>query len=437
MAAKLADGENEVMQGNRGYLSGAIRILRKTEEQDGLGFGWQVLVFLAALAAVFSRLPGTLLHPQFFAEDGWVWYQQAYNLHWMRSLGITQAGYLQTLPRLVAGVTLLFPMQWAPLIMSLAGAVVQVFPVTALLSRRCTPWGPLPVRMIMGVIYIAIPNAPEIHIVLTNAMWHLAVLQALLALSVPPFGWRGRVSDILLFAVGSVSGPFSILLLPSVAAYYWIRRQRWTLLILSIMSLGIIIQIFCLVRSARHASIAPLGATPVTLLRIVAGRIFFDSMIGSGDSHLTIPMLMLVAMGGFTVLVLGWRGAPLALRLFGIFAIIALAASLKDPLLPGNRPRWEVLADVAGIRYWFLPSLMFLWLAAWAACGGRARVVRCTGGAVLLLTMIGVVRKWTYPPWPDSHFQEEVDRFRTLRPGEHMTFSVYDPASRKMELIKH
>ena len=61
---------------------------------EGIGFGWQAAVFLAALVAVFSRLPGAFLHPQFFAEDGWVWYQQAYNLHWLRSLGIAQAGYL-------------------------------------------------------------------------------------------------------------------------------------------------------------------------------------------------------------------------------------------------------------------------------------------------------------------------------------------------------
>jgi len=58
-----------------------------------------------------------------------------------------------------------------------------------------------------------------------------------------------------------------LLLLPSVAAYYWIRRQGWILTILSIMSIGISIQIFSLARSVRHASLAPLGATPVTLLR--------------------------------------------------------------------------------------------------------------------------------------------------------------------------
>jgi hypothetical protein len=337
----------------------------------------------------------------------------------------------------VAGVTLLFPMQWAPLIMNLFGAVVQALPVTALLSRRCTPWGRLPLRTLMSVIYVAIPNAPEVHIVLTNAIWHLAVLQALLAFSVPPFGWRGRVSDFLLFAVGSVSTPLSMLLLPSVAAYYWIRRQDWTLVILSTVSLGACIQIFSLAHSVRHAATAPLGATPVSLLRIVAGRVFFDSMMGSGDSYLSIRMLALVAAGGLIVLAWGWRCAPLPGRLYAAFAILALAASLRDPLLPGSRPRWEVLAAVAGIRYWFLPSLMFLWLAAWAACGGRTRIVRCTGAAVLLLAMIGIIRKWTYPPWPDSHFQEDVDRFQTLKPGEHMTFSVYDPADRKMELIKH
>ena len=427
---------NEVMQDDWRFASGAMRLWRKVEAQDGLSSGWQVACFGAALVAIFSRLPGTLLHPQFFAEDAWVWYQQAYNLHWFRSLGISQAGYLQTLPRLVAGLTLLFPMRWAPLIMNLAGAVVQALPVTALLSRRSTPWGPLPVRMLMSVIYIAIPNAPEVHIVLTNAMWHLAVLQALLAFSVPPLGWRGRVSDLILFAVGSISGPFAMLLLPVVAAYYWIRRQPWTLVILSVMSLGVCMQIFCLVHSVRHAPATPLGATPIRLLRIVAGRIFFDSMMGSGDSYLNIVLLTLVAAGGFIVFTWGWQSAPLPGRLYAAFAIIAMAASLKDPLLPGSRPRWEMLAAVAGIRYWFLPSLMFLWLAAWAACGGRTRIVRCTGGAVLLLTMIGVIRKWTYPPWPDGHFQEDVERFKALKPGEHMTFSVYDPASRKMELIK-
>jgi hypothetical protein len=417
------------------HVSPPVRLWPKREPQQGIGFGLQAAIFLAGLIAVFTRLPGALLHAQFFAEDGWVWYQQAYNLHWLRSLAIAQAGYLQTLPRLVAGVTLLVPMQCAPLIMNLAGAVIQVLPVTALLSRRCTSWGPLPVRMLMAALYIAIPNAPEIHIVLTNAMWHLAVLQALIAFSVPPLSWRGRVCDILLFAIGSISGPFSILLLPLVLAYWWIRRYRWTLVVLGIMFAGVVIQVLTLLHSVRSPG-APLGVTAVRFLRIVAGNIFTNSMIGSGGAYMRIPLLLIAAAGGLAVLVWAWRSAPLAFRLYIAFAIFALMASLRDPLLLGNTiPRWEVLGNVAGIRYWFLPSLMFLWSAAWCAWGG-SRLSRYAGLGVLLLTSIGVVREWVYPPWPASHFKADVERFQALKPGEHMSFSVYDPGGRTMELVK-
>ena len=403
---------------------------------EGIGFGWQAAVFLAALVAVFSRLPGAFLHPQFFAEDGWVWYQQAYNLHWLRSLGIAQAGYLQTFPRLVTGVALLFPMQWAPLITSLAGAVIQVLPVTALLSRRCAPWGPLRVRILMAALYLAIPDAPEVHIVLTNAMWHLAVLQALLAFSLPPLSWRGRVSDVLLFAIGAISGPFCLLLLPCIAAWWWVRRERWTLSVMGITLLGSATQVLTILHSAR-ARQAPLGVTPLRLLRIMAGSIFVDSMTGTGGPYLRISLLIVAAIGGLTIMVWGWRSAPLAGRLYIFFAILVLIACLRDPLLlPGTTPRWEVLANATGIRYWFLPSLMFLWSAAWCASGGESRLVRFAGLAILLLTLVGVYREWSYPSWPASHWRADVARFQSLKPGEHMIFQVYDPGGRPMELIK-
>jgi hypothetical protein len=426
---------SDVIQGERRRLLAALRIWRRMDAREGISPDWQAAVFVATLIALFSRLPGALLHPQFFAEDGWVWYQQAYNLQWFRALGITQAGYLQMLPRLVAALTLLFPMLWAPLIMNIAGAAVQALPVTALLSNRCAPWGPLPVRMLMAALYIVIPNAPEIHIVLTNAMWHLAVLQALLAFSVPPNNWRGRISDVLLFGIGALSGPFCMLLLPSVAAYYWIRRQRWTLVVLGLMSLGVVIQIFCLTHSVR-ASARPLGVKPFYLLRMIAGSIFVDSMTGSGGAYLPASVLVIAAMGGFLILIWGWRNGPLAVRLYIAFAVFALMASLKNPLTGGNAPRWEVLVNLEGIRYWFLPSLMYLWAAAWCALGGGSKLVRYAGLAVLLLTTIGIARKWPYPPLPqEGNFSADVARFDKLKAGEHMLFPVLGSEDR-MELIK-
>jgi hypothetical protein len=428
---------SEVVPSDAWYRATAMPARQTVAAQERISFAWQAAIFAVTLLAIFSRLPGALLHPQFFAEDGWTWYQQAYNLHWLPSLGIPQAGYMQTFPRLVTGLALLFPMQWAPLVMTLAGAVIQALPVIALLSHRCAPWGPLRVRMWMAALYIAIPDAPEIHVVLTNAMWHLALLQALLAFSVPPLSWRARASDVALFLIVGITGPFCILLWPTVAVYWWVRRQRWTLVVLGLMLLGVVIQVLTILHTVKRPG-APLGATPLRLLRIIAGSIFIDSMVGSGGPNLRLPLLVAAAIGGLAILLWAWRSAPLALRLYIVFAVLALIASLRDPLLlPGSTPRWEVLANATGIRYWFLPSLMFLWSAAWCASQGRTRLVRYAGICVLLLTLIGIVRKWTYPPWPQSHFSVQVERFHGLEAGKHMTFPIYDPGGRSMELIKH
>jgi hypothetical protein len=405
--------------------------------QEGLGVRGQWAAFAVAVIAIFSRQPDLLLHAQFFAEDGWVWYQQAYNLHWLPSLGMAQAGYLQTLPRLVAGLTLLFPMNLAPLIMSIAGTVIQVLPVNVLLSRRCSPWGSLPVRMLMAAFYLGIPNAPEIHVVLTNAMWHFALLQAIVALSLPPLTWRGRVCDLLLFAVGSLTGPFCLLLLPVVALYWWIRRQQWTLAVMAVLSLGAILQILVMVHAVRGVG-TPLGVSAMRLLRILAGSIFIDSMLGSGGPNLQARLLVAAAIAGLAIVVYGWKSATPPLRLYSIFAALVLAAALHDPLLlPSSNPRWETLARAMGIRYWFFPSLMFLWLTIACAFAGKARVMRVAGIAVLLISLAGIVRKWSYPPWPQSHFAADVERFKRLKSGERMSFAVYDPGGRTMDLIKH
>ena len=63
--------------------------------------------------------------------------------------------------------------------------------------------------------------------------------------------------------------------------------------------------------------------------------------------------------------------------------------------------------------------------------------MRYAGLAVLLLTTIGIVRKWPYAPLlPESHFGADVARFKNLKTGEHMLFQIFGPADRKMELIK-
>src|SRR5436190_14256825 len=96
----------------------------------GLDRKWQCVVFFIAFAAFVSRRPDAIFYPQFFGEDGSVWYPEAYMFGWFNALFSSQNGYYQTLPRLAAAVAQLFALEDGPLVMNVIGLSLQVLPIT-------------------------------------------------------------------------------------------------------------------------------------------------------------------------------------------------------------------------------------------------------------------------------------------------------------------
>jgi len=421
-------------------VSTAARIelspLAQAAQREGIGPLWQCIVFLLLLAALFTRRPDMFLHAQFYAEDGKYWYADAYNLGWVTALTVPVGGYLNVLSHLVAAFTLLFPLRDAPLLMNIAGLIIQVLPVTALLSARCKTWGPLPLRALMAFIYIIVPNAWEIHVVLTNAHWHLAVLELLLAFAAPPRSWVGRIGDVLLFTIGSVSDPFCVFLLPLLLIYWWSRRERWTLLISSLTAIGAAIQMFTILHAFRPAE-GPLGATPALLLRFLAGNIVIDGTAGLHSVVDRIPGLVLLFVLAFagSVVAYAFAKGALPLRLYILFTIVFFATALKNPLLHGPLPRWQLLLDDFGCRYWYYPKLALLWSAS-TCLFVSPKLARVAGCCILLPLLFGFPREWRYLVPPQHNFRMYADRFEQLKPGEHLVIPL-NPSDWSMELTKH
>ena len=119
---------------------------------------FHLFVFLTAAAIVVSRRPDALSDPQFFAEDGAVWFPDAYNFGF-RCLVLTHGGYLHTLTRLVALLSVLFPFTAAPLVMNLCALFVQVLPANLLHHRNRESRILLQVRMRIVARRIAAPGA--------------------------------------------------------------------------------------------------------------------------------------------------------------------------------------------------------------------------------------------------------------------------------------
>jgi hypothetical protein len=377
------------------------------------------------------------LRAQFYAEDGKFWYAQAYNLGWLHSLAIPLGGYLNTLPRLVAGITLLFPLQHAPLIMNLAGMLIQTMPAMVLLSPRSRNWGPLYMRILMAAIYVAVPGAFEVHVVLTNAQWHLALAELLIAFSNAPRSVAGRVFDSLIFAVGSISGPFPVLIVPLALIFWWKRRQAWTLVLTAILGVGAVVQAFYVIFIGRP-KVGDLGATPMLLVRMVGGNIFLDAICGRRffAFHLQPWLLLLAATLGVAFVLSAVARAGLEFRLSTVFAWALMLNAIRAPFMSeGGLPLWQQLVRDPGGRYWYYPILSFLWLAAWCVSRRPSRALVAAGYCILLPMLAGVFLDWRYQPFADHHFDAYVQKLAAAQPGEHVVIPIY-PDPYTMELIK-
>lgn len=434
-------------------LSRLTRLLRK----PAAGYA---LLFLVAFLIVVSRRPDVLSHPQFWAEDGYLWYANAYNHGFLASLITPQAGYLQTISVLTARVSLSLPLQYAPLFFNLVAIVIQILPVLFFASKRLARIVPsLKLRLFIGFLYLALPNSWEVNANITNAQWHLALLAFLVVVAAPSVKKWWRTFDIGTLVISGLSGPFGILLTP-VAAVWWYRRRNATakrnfiiitsLAVIQLLSFAFAKQLVA--TTGAKVIVRPdlmLAATFALFQQFIGGQIFAGSLVGMEHLRFVYDhqiLLWLLTFGGFAFIAYTLRYAKLALKLFVAFAGAVLTVALLSPAT--TPPQWPNLAPPGnGTRYYFLPILAFIVSIIWATLRAPHRVARVAAGALLAVTLlIAIPSGWNYThsnvlrtgayPFPNQNFPDQVRAFETTPTGTSYTFSLMPPGW-AMTLVKH
>lgn len=390
----------------------------------GLRWYWLVLLWLAAALIMASHRPACLLYAQFWAEDGHVWYQQAYEQGPFQPLTHSQDGYFQTLPRLIADVALLVPLHRAPLVMNILALLVQALPVLFLLSPRGENWGRLSVRSLLALLYLCLPNSAEWHANTTNSQWTLALLAIMVLLAKLPESWWGRVADLAVLSLSGLTGPFCILLVPVAVAMAWLRRQRWHL-VYCLLVVGLAAFQGYSVFAMRHVTRMhqPLGASASLLIRILAAHIFAGSVLGTFPllGTPTLPFIIpltIVIVAPVVIVAALWSG-PLELKLFTLFAAEVIAAALKTPIVSSTRPQWPALLALLHGRYYMFPMLAFVLCVSWVAFHKRSKWLRGIAVAILCAMPIGVIHNWH-----DFGHEGLFMRYRYAFPAEARSFEI-------------
>jgi hypothetical protein len=418
---------------------------KKTSAEE---WKWQYgpAIWLVGALLVFSRRPDALLNAQFWAEDGVIWFRQAYEMGWP-TLALPQNGYFQTVSKLTALISLFFPLAFVPLFFNMAALFFKLLPVALINSSRgrelvpATGW-----RLLLCFLYLAHPYSREVHANVTNIHWHLA-LSALIVVVFPAAKNRwGDAQDFLLVLLCGLSGTFSLFLAPLALWRCHSVRNRRQLLLASVLVIAAAVQCMAILTHPGTRSHAPLGATTELAAWIFSGQVVVAGLAGDLWSQLYASqawrnagfLAWALTLLGVAVFVRAWLVSNQALRCLIALGSMVLVAALAMPQISGTEPQWPLFAQpYTGGRYAFVPILAFYGCLAWLAAFDANRLFRHGSRlALACVLLVAVPASWKIRPYQDLEFKAHAARFEAAPPGSVVEIPI-NPQGWSFKLRKH
>lgn len=186
--------------------------LKHRLEQFTAAKSFYVCIFVVSILVMFQRKPYVLMYPNFWAEDGGVFYPQLYH-DGLKSFLYPYAGYFHFVPRLVMLMTLPFGIINAPFISNLMALILRAMPMLFLFSRRFNFLGLASKFFLWGYALLA-PNILEVVGNITNAQWNMALYLLMVLIAEPPVSRLEKFHDCIVLILSGLSGPFIVFLAP-------------------------------------------------------------------------------------------------------------------------------------------------------------------------------------------------------------------------------
>lgn len=395
------------------------------------------LLFLLALVLsvliLLFRNPQALFNPQFFAEDGVVFFQENFN-YGFRSIFISYGGYMVTAQRVSTLLVFrLFPFEYMPAAYNFA-SLLWFLGVAAFIWYR-TPFNAYIRFFIIITMSLApIGNEPVLNI--TNVQWYLAFFIPLLFLT----GYNKKyvvIDGIVLFLV-ALTGPYSVVLLPMVVATLWFRsrnsdnwvwnNERW---LFGVYLLATLMQVWVLAVDShgygRSSELSEkIAHSPELLYMHVTSPIGLRRLYGE-EMNIAIFLVLLAVLAGW--LFFCWQKLIKGKNPFPFFFMMAalLLAAATVYGIPADAVNYLNPVN-AGSRYFYCPCVLLLWSVlaysykpgmAGASTENASRLRGRNLGFLSLFIYYAFILVWKIPPseFMDKQWSQEAKKIRQLKKG--------------------
>ena len=349
---------------------------------------WITLLVCAAI--LVARRPGHLRNPQFWAEEGTVFFGEAYTLG-ARALVTPFGGYLSTTQRIVAALASAADPAKVPAIFVTAALLLTLYVAARTQSSRF----PLPPHVGYALAVVLVPDTFEVLLLLNNVDRITAAGLVLVLISRDARRWWEHAHDAAAGVVFGLTGPYSVLFAPLFLWRAFQRRTRGSIALAVLLTVCAAIQgsLTVLHEKGKLADTGPVAmgygdVEPRKLLAVPGMRITGSLLVGArvpADYSLAAETALGMAVLAAVAFLALRKGAARVERVWlGIAFLVVLASALYRCRL--------VLPDlchaVYGNRYFYFPQLILLWLLiAYAVEVGRWK---SWGATALLLWMLVV-----------------------------------------------
>jgi len=329
------------------------------------------VVLLATLLVLYLRAPDAFQHPNFWAEDGVVFFRQWQEMG-LASIFEPYNGYLHLAPRLVAALAGALPLEQTVMVYflaSLAGACWTG--LTIHISTAPRPlWCPLFLLPFLAL------SATEVLASPTNLQWVLATGLIILLLNPARLAGAALVNALVFVVVAGLSGPFGMFALAAVLGALVLARvpvtARHVLVLATLAAVSAVQAVFVV------DSYAPSGGS-VTVEK--AYEAFFAILRKSTGGSVETILIAITALAGAAV------GRDRFLRagclLFGVLLTLAIAVRFAADA--------EVFPNGVSERYRYVPSVMWLTILVSLLADTSYRSLRAMAAVCLVLYAAALV----------------------------------------------
>jgi hypothetical protein len=359
----------------------------------------RLCITFLAVALIAVRKSDSLTNPQFWAEDGAIFFLEGEHYGGWNLLLSPYAGYLLLIPRLIAAFGAWVPLLHVPAFYAWSALAITGGVAWWLQSPRLN----IPGGAVAALALAAVPHTGEVYLTLSNVQWITALGLFALVLADDAKTPATRFSELALLTVVGLTGPFILLTLPLFLWRTWNRRSPWSFVLLGTALACAAAHIPSLLARVPDVTAAPW--VPLHHAAIIGRRVVVTLFFGTTPfPEILCAALAIATFTGLTFML--WRRRaimPPALIVL-TFAVLVLAATGYK-----ERPDTWTLSELTnGDRYFFIPKILVLWLLAALALTSGPRL-RPVFFSLLILPFVANAPRFLFPPALDQHWRASCE----------------------------